>query len=139
MHGEDCGLCRRAAVFRFVRLLSFFLPQSSPDPDLAVSSDEKFHDYRVLANGLAAVLARCPADLVRRDLQASAEALRLLRRQFKSAFAQPSLPAALLNDLAHEVAHRADANTRAAALRCLRRSVEARRLQMATPEASPAQ
>jgi len=135
MHWKNCVLCR-ATVFRLVPFLASFLPRPPSDPDLQVRREERLHDYRVLANGLAAVLARCPADLVKRELQASAEALRILRRQFKSALGEPSLPPAMLNDLAHEVALRADANTRAAALRCLHRSVAARRPHVATLQAT---
>lgn len=126
-------------MLRFVPLLAFFLPGSTRAAECPVPPDERFDDYRVLANGLAAVLARCPADLVRRELQVSAQALRMLRRQFKSAPAKPSLSAAMLNDLAHEVAHRADADTRAAALRCLHRSVAARRLHTATLQVTTGQ
>lgn len=114
-------------MFRFPSLLSLRRPAAIRPAPLLRTSHETERDWRVLATGLAAVLARCPADLVQRHFPASAEALGLLRRQFRSALREVSLPAALLNDLAHEIAQCADAETRAAARRCFDRAVSARR------------
>lgn len=114
-------------MFRFPSLLSVRRPVAAAPATPERASDNARRDYGLLASGLAAVLARCPADLVQRHFQASSEALRLLRRQFRSVLREVSLPAALLNDLAHEIAQCADAETRAAARRCLQRAVAARR------------
>jgi hypothetical protein len=114
-------------VFRFPPLLSLRRPAGIPPQPLLHASDETARDYRVLAIGLAAVLARCPADLVQRHFPVSAAALGLLRRQFRTALREASLPAGMLNDLAHEIAQCADEETRAAARRCLDRAVTARR------------
>lgn len=114
-------------MFRFPPLLSLRRPAAHAAAPMPHTSAETARDYRVLATGLAAVLARCPADLVQRHFPVSAEALGLLRRQFRTALREVALPAAMLNDLAHEIAQCADEETRAAARRCLQRAVTARR------------
>lgn len=81
----------------------------------------------MLAKGLAALLAKCPGAVVDLHFRASAGALRSLRRQFRVVFIEVSLPADVLNDLAHEIALCADAGTRAAANRCFLRAVAAER------------
>lgn len=113
-------------MFHFAQSL-FARPPAVPALPAQRELDETLRDYGVLAAGLAAVLSRCPANLVKLHFQASAAALHLLRRQFRSALRKVQLPAAMLNDLAHEIAQCADAETRAAALRCLQRAVAARR------------
>jgi len=130
---EDPGLSSRAfQVFRLANLLSYrlaaFLQGCREDlPSLLPTPDAGRRDYRLLAKGLAALLAKCPRAVVDLHLRASAGALRSLRRQFRVVFIEVSLPADVLNDLAHEIALCADPGTRAAANRCFLRAVAAER------------
>lgn len=113
--------------FSSFRSWSVFGFRVSQLPDSQPPESDARRDYNLLASGLAQVLARHPQRLIQREFRASAHALRLLRRQLRASFGEPVLPADLLNDLGHEIALHADADTRAAAARCLRRAVAARR------------
>lgn len=93
-------------------------------------------DYRLLASGLEDLLARCTHRTVVRDFGMAAKACKALQIQLLQRPAAVSLPAAVLNDLAHEIALCADAATRGAARRCLLR-VRERNRALATPVASP--
>lgn len=110
------------------RRLAALWPRCREDlPSLLPPPGDARRDYRVLAKGLAALLARCPNAAVDLHFRASAGALRSLRRQFGVVFVEVSLPAGVLNDLAHEIALCADPATRAAANRCFLRAVAAER------------
>jgi len=113
------------------RPLALFGFRAAPVPDSAIGESDARRDYNLLASGLAQVLARHPQRFIQREFRASAEALRILRRQLRAPFGEPVLLAGMLNDLAHEIALHADAETRAAAARCLRREVAARRAALA--------
>lgn len=110
------------------RSWSMFGLRTAPPADSQVGESDAWRDYSQLASGLSQVLAGYAQKNVERDFGAAAQALRSLRRQLRSPFAEPVLAAETLNDLAHEIALEADAATRSAAARCLRRAVAARRV-----------
>lgn len=122
--------------------LAFFLPGSARAAQLPLRPDERFHDYRVLANGLAAVLARCPADLVARELQASAQALRISAAAVQECTGKAvavGSDAQRPRPRSGPGRRRGHADTRATALRCLQRCVAARRLHTATLQVTTVQ
>ncbi|NML48368.1 hypothetical protein HHL11_31770 [Ramlibacter sp. G-1-2-2] len=118
VHLPQLSPFRSFAVFGF---------RASQSPDSQAPAIDARRDYNLLASGLSHVLARHPQRLIQREFRAAAAALRLLRRQLRAPFGEPLLAAEMLNDLAHEIALHADADTRAAAARCLGRAVAARR------------
>lgn len=88
------------------------------------ADDQELRDWRLLAGGLALVLSRCSERIAQRDFPSSLAAYRLLKRQLQQG-GPVRLTSRLLNDLAHEIALVADAATREAAKRCLRRQLRA--------------
>ena len=85
-------------------------------------ADPERRDYAVLASGLARLLASCSPSAIERELSVSLQAYRALKVQIRMGTA--ALPAAVLNDLSHEIALCADHTTLHAALRCLQRRVQ---------------
>ena len=96
-------------------------------------------DSALIAGGLALVLSRCSPRAIERDFRASSQAYRSLRdrvRRGRSVELSPQL----LSDVCHEVAQHADATTRQALLRCLRRSSATAQVRLAATRAAlPAQ
>jgi hypothetical protein len=110
-----------------VRFLSRFRrnrPLRTEFSALPVPSEEvdpERRDYALLASGLARLLASCSPSAIERELAVSLQAYRALKVQIGKGTAV--LPAAVLNDLSHEIALCADRTTLHAALRCLQRRV----------------
>lgn len=96
-------------------------------------------DHALVAGGLALVLSRCSPRAAERDFRASSQAYRRLRDQVRRG-GSVDLSPQLLSDVCHEVAQCADAATRQALLRCLRRgSATAQEIQAAARAVLPAQ
>lgn len=98
-------------------------------PALGDADDEDERDWCVLAGGLALLLSRCTPRGAQRHFPASLQAWRSLKRQLKN-HAPVRLPLGVLNELRHEIAAVADEATRAAARRCMERSMPARRARI---------
>ena len=94
----------------------------APFPLPTEEADPERRDYAVLASGLARILAGCSPSAIERELSVSRQAYRALAVQIRKGPA--TLPAAMLNDLSHEIALCADRATLQAALRCLQRRVQ---------------
>ena len=112
---------------RIARWRNRWLPSEFPSLPTADASqaDPSTRDYLLLARGLAMLLAHCSPRAAERELPCALNAYRALRLQVRRR-AELRLSAQLLNDLSHEIALCADAGTRAAALRCLRRCLPQR-------------
>lgn len=100
---------------------------SSPRLPAAVGDAGNRDDYHVLAGGLASLLSRCTERSRMREFRATAKAYSALRIQLNLRASTITLPAGVLNDLAHEIAQYADLTTRAAARRCLLDALDRRR------------
>ena len=90
-------------------------------------------DSALIAGGLALVLSRCSPRAVERDFPATSTAYRGLRDRVRRGRAVALSPQ-LLSDVCHEVAEHADATTRQALLRCLRRSSATAQERMAAAQ-----
>ena len=91
-------------------------------------------DCALIAGGLALVLSRCTPLAAARDFRASSLAYRSLRGRARRGRAVDLSPE-LLSDVCHEVAQHADATTRQALLRCLRRSSATAQVRLAAAQA----
>ena len=111
-----------------MRFFSRLRRGSAPRTDFAAlpeptdEADPERRDYALLASGLGRLLTRFSPAAVERDLSVSQQAYRALAVQIRNGSA--ALPAAVLNDLSHEIALCADRATLHAALRCLQRQVQ---------------
>jgi hypothetical protein len=91
-------------------------------------------DCALIAGGLALVLSRCTPCVVERDFPASSLAYRGLRARVRRGRSVELSPQ-LLSDVCHEVAQHADATTRQALLRCLRRGSATAQVRLASAQA----
>ena len=103
------SICRRS-FSDFPELPSVFHIDAGPQLDSAL-----------IAGGLALVLSRCSPRAAERDFSATLQAYRGLRERARRG-RSVNLSPQLLSDVCHEVAEHADAATRQALLRSLRRS-----------------
>ncbi len=122
-------------MFSFLSSVSRWSGSDFPElPSLSELDAGPQLDCALIAGGLALVLSRCTPRAAERDFPASSLAYRGLRARVRRGRAVELSPQ-LLSDVCHEVAQHADATTRQALLRCLRRSSASAQVRLAAAQA----
>jgi hypothetical protein len=94
-------------------------------PRAPVEDDDSLHDYGLLARNLSNLLARCSETGRRRQFPQAQAVHRRIQLALGTGLSV-HVPAMLLSDALHEIAQFVDADTRAAARRCMLRQLPVR-------------